>query len=326
MAEQNKSENLLPAYLITGDDELKRETVLKRLRARVADLGDISFNSDSFNGEIAQGDEIVSACNTMPFASNVRLVQVTAAEKLKKNDSEPLVAYLAEPSPTTVLALVSSGLAKNTRLYKAVAALGKTAIIDCSLQRRSDLPKTIRSLAVGHGVTISDTGAQKLVELVGENTIRLDTEIKKLALACGDKAAIGPSQVEAHVAKTAEPKPWDFVDAFAGRDSKKCIVLWQNMNSTSPHGLIAQCVTRIRELMCYKSLAMRGSADTFASVLKVPSWRVKNHSRWAHGYSSEELRAALSSAMIAEKAMKSGADPDQTFMDWVLSVTSVSRE
>ena len=42
--------NLLSAYLVNGEDELKRETVLKRLRARMDKLGDMDFNSDTFDG------------------------------------------------------------------------------------------------------------------------------------------------------------------------------------------------------------------------------------------------------------------------------------
>ena len=36
--------NLLPAYLINGEDQLKRETVLKRLRYRLQAIGDLEFN------------------------------------------------------------------------------------------------------------------------------------------------------------------------------------------------------------------------------------------------------------------------------------------
>ncbi|MFR3272419.1 MAG: hypothetical protein ACLTQI_00220 [Slackia sp.] len=96
---------LLPAYLINGEDELKRETVLKRLHARIAKLGDIDFNHDVFHGESASGDDIVSACNTVPFASDVRLVVVHAADALKKSDAEALVAYLSEPSQARCCAL-----------------------------------------------------------------------------------------------------------------------------------------------------------------------------------------------------------------------------
>lgn len=320
MKQNRTKDSLLAAYLINGDDELKREVILKRLKERVEKMGDISFNYDSFEGEAARGDEIVAACNTMPFASEVRLVQVNNADKLKKADSEPIVDYLGSPSSTTVLALISAGLAKNTRLYKAVAALGKTAVIDCSSQRKSELPKMVRQIAVGYGVVFSDAAAVRLVERVGENTVRLDAEIKKVALACADSGEVSEAQVNDLVQKTVEIKPWEFVDAFAARDLCTCLELLPYMKATSLHALMAMCTTRLRELICAKSLEARGSGHALAETLKVPPWRVKNHTTWARTFSSEELRQAIVAACETERKMKSGVDPESAFFDWVLGV------
>lgn len=124
--------DLLPAYLAVGEDALKREAVIARLKARLATMGDLSFNSDEFDGEVAEGAAIAAACNTMPFASPVRLVYVRNADKLKRADAEELVNYLKAPSATTVLACEAEKLAKNTRLYKALAAAGPKAVIDCA--------------------------------------------------------------------------------------------------------------------------------------------------------------------------------------------------
>ena len=103
--------DLLPAYLAVGEDALKREAVIARLKARLATMGDLSFNSDEFDGEVAEGAAIAAACNTMPFASPVRLVYVRNADKLKKADAEELVNYLKAPSATTVLACEAEKLA-----------------------------------------------------------------------------------------------------------------------------------------------------------------------------------------------------------------------
>lgn len=132
MTTQSKQSTLLPVYLIAGEDELKRETVMKRLYARLSKMGDMSFNSETFSGLTCTGEEVITAANTLPFASEVRLVVVNDVDKFKKADSELLVAYLKEPCETTVLALVGQKVAKNTRLYKAVFAFGGKAIIDCA--------------------------------------------------------------------------------------------------------------------------------------------------------------------------------------------------
>lgn len=313
---------LLSAYLVNGEDELKRETVLKRLRARMSKLGDMDFNSDVFDGETALGGDIVAACNTMPFASEARLVVVRNADSLRKADSEALVSYLSSPSPTTVLALVAQKLAKNTRLYKSIAALGKQAVIDCSPVKAYELPKTVRGMAVSHGITLSDAGARRLVELVGQNTVRLDAEIRKLALAHSGGQPLGPAEVERLVTRSAEPKPWDFTAAFAARDAAQCVSLLGEMESVSPHALIGMCVARLRELIAVHALAGRGQGGVkeLAAYLKQPDWRVKNHPAWARKWSSGELRVAFISAREAERAMKSGSDADAVFLEWVLSV------
>ena len=314
--------NLLPAYLVNGEDELKRETVLKRLRARMDKLGDMDFNSDTFDGETALGGDIVAACNTMPFAAEARLVVVRNADALKKADSEALVEYLTEPSSTTVLAVVARKLAKNTRLYKALAAMGKQAVIDCTPKKAYELPKTVRGMAVSHGITMSDAGARRLVELVGENTVHLDAEIKKLALAHAGGQPIGPAEVEALVTRSAEVKPWDFTAAFAARDTAECVNLLGKMESASPYALIGMCVTRLRELIAAHALAARGQggAKELAAYLKQPEWRVKNHPAWARRWTADELRRALITARDAERAMKSGTGPNDAFKDWMLSV------
>ena len=104
----------LPAYLTVGDDALKRQAVEARLVKRISALGDLSFNSDTFDGEKASGSAIVDACNTMPFASEVRLVTVRNADKLKS---------MISSDPDTVVSFFS-GLFKN--LYAKMSDLSKS--------------------------------------------------------------------------------------------------------------------------------------------------------------------------------------------------------
>ena len=53
MATSKKNDALLPAYLVVGEDSLKRQAVLARLRTRLSALGDMEFNSDDLDGETA---------------------------------------------------------------------------------------------------------------------------------------------------------------------------------------------------------------------------------------------------------------------------------
>lgn len=316
---QQSKQALLPAYLAVGEDALKRRTVLERLRKRVSELGDMEFNHDEFDGERAQGTDIAVACNTLPFASTLRLVEVSHAEKLGKQDVDVLCAYLASPNTSTVLVMSAEKLAKNSRLYKAAAAIGKNAVIDCAPMKRYELVRALRSIAVGHGITLTESAAETLVSYVGEDTVRLDSELRKLALAHVGTDPVTEREVSQLVARTNEAKPWELVDAFSARDMRGCLRLLPLLGSTSPYALIGMCTNRLRELSCAKSLDLRGEGARLAETLKVPAWRVKNHVTWSRGFSDGELKRAFTTARDCERAMKSGTDPNDAFRDWLFS-------
>ena len=198
--------DLLPVYAIVGDDKLKAKIVLERLEKRMEEFGDMNFNSTSFNGESAIGTDIVSACMQIPFASEKRFVVVKNADKLKKDDTERIVEYLENPNKTTVLAIVSKKLAKSTRLYKACAKISNTSIIDCTAPKAYKVADTLNNVARSHGGGINPNAAQKLVELVGPDTMKLDAEIQKLILSNSGQT-ITIEQVNAEVKKSAEAKP-----------------------------------------------------------------------------------------------------------------------
>lgn len=309
----------LPAYLAVGADEFKRQVVYERLTKRIAALGDLDFNLEVFSGPSTDAEALVAACNTLPFACDYRLVVVRNADKLAKPASEALISYLGAPCPSTVVYLDAVKLAKSTRLYKACLACGKKAVIDCAPKKRRELPAQVRSFAASEGVSITQAAAEELIDMVGESTVHLDTELKKMAAALGSGAVIDVEQVRQLVTRTSEPKPWFFSDALAGRDARQCLRLRAQMKSQSPFALLARSVNVVRELLIAKDMQGAGSG-AIASVLGKQEWQVRNYPRWAAGFSSHELEQALVSAALVERGMKSGGDQEGLFEEWVLGV------
>ncbi len=314
---------LLPVYLFNGDDALKQETLLKRLVARIAAQGDIDFNHTSLSAtKLETGAEVIDACLTLPFCSDYRLVVLKQIDKAKKAVIDDIASYLKDPASTTVLALTAEKLPKNLILYKTIEKIDPQAIIDCFGKRKHELPTLVRAMATKHGVTIAPDAALLLVHYVGVSTIALDSELSKLAShACSQgRGEIIERDIRDMVSRTAEVQPWELSDALGARDVQRCLELLSYMPLQSPYGLLALCLTRIRELLVAKSLEARPGSISIASVLGGPDWRYKNHQRWAHGFQENELIAALGAAAQTEYKMKTGADPNLAFEMWLMSV------
>lgn len=314
--------DLLPAYLIVGADELKRDAAVRRLRARVpADMAD--FNLDELDGaSLEEPGQLISSAQTMPFCADFRLVIVNGAGELAKTVSEAVVSYLADPNPQCVLCLVAEKLAKNTRLYKAVAKVGPHSVIDCAPLKRWELPPYVVKLAQKRGLSMDNAAAQELVERVGESTVALDNQIATLAQLVGDAGRITLADVEANVAQIAEVSPWAFADAVCERNAPRAMEMLNLMKAPSLVFLHSVLVGRLRELICAKSLDARGAASGLARELGRQSWQVKNHVRWSRAFGEEELVELLGQAAVCERALKGSQDSEAAFARFVLAMAS----
>lgn len=314
--------DFLPAYLIVGADELKRDAAVRRLRSRVpADMAD--FNLDELDGaSLEEPGQLISSAQTMPFCADFRLVIVNGAGELAKPVSEAVVSYLADPNPQCVLCLVAEKLAKNTRLYKAVAKVGPHSVIDCAPLKRWELPPYVVKLAQKRGLSMDNAAAQELVERVGESTVALDNQIATLAQLVGDAGCITLADVEANVAQIAEVSPWAFADAVCERNAPRAMEMLNLMKAPSLVFLHSVLVGRLRELICAKSLDARGAASGLARELGRQSWQVKNHVRWSRAFGEEELVELLGQAAVCERALKGSQDSEAAFARFVLAMAS----
>lgn len=314
--------DLLPAYLIVGADELKRDAAVRRLRSHVpADMAD--FNLDELDGaSLEEPGQLISSAQTMPFCADFRLVIVNGAGQLAKPVSEAVVSYLADPNPQCVLCLVAEKLAKNTRLYKAVAKVGPHSVIDCAPLKRWELPPYVVKLAQKRGLSMDNAAAQELVERMGESTVALDNQIATLAQLVGDADRITLADVEANVAQIAEVSPWAFADAVCERNAPRAMEMLNLMKAPSLVFLHSVLVGRLRELICAKSLDARGAASGLARELGRQSWQVKNHVRWSRAFGEEELVELLGQAAVCERALKGSQDSEAAFVRFVLAMAS----
>ena len=318
--------SLLPAYLIVGADEYKRSHAVERMKARLEKSGMAEFNLDERDMTRDPAiDDIVASLNTFPMGADFRLVILDGCDRLPKTVSEPLVEYLANPSPTTVCLIVANTLAKNTRLYKAVAKIDKKAIVDCTPKKAWEMPKQVVSMARAHGKVMSLAAAEALVSRAGEASRMLDNELKRLSQMI-EGPEITVDDVERLVMRTAEVKPWDFLNAVSARDMPRALELLALQPDRSEVRLFSLLVTRLRELIVAKALDARGAGRELAATLGVQSWQVKNHLTWARRYKMAELVDALSAAVDVEAALKGSRDSALALRMWVIQICSPRNE
>ena len=298
---------LKSVYLIVGGDRPKIQRALRRLRDRIGENA-----TELLSAFDASGEDAAAACNALGlFGGGQRLVVVADVDRWKAADAKAVAAYLASPSPSTVLALVGEETKKDSALGKACAKAGEVLVYDVAKRR---LPEWVGKQFAERGVTADPEACRALVEIVGEDPEALATEIDKLATWSGGDP-IGVSEVETLAAGCAEIPGYELTDAWGRRDLRGALSACQTFLdrsgdpfSRSVPGLVGLLVGHVGRVRAVQALAEEGlSARDAAARLKRHPFYVEKLYAQARNYSVDDLRTAVVRLAELDHAVKGGS-------------------
>jgi DNA polymerase-3 subunit delta len=318
--------DLKPVYLIYGSEELLLERAERRLHDRLAAVADLDFNYETFDGATAAADDVVNAANTMPFLSERRLVIVRSVEKLDPAALERLAAYAKDPAPYTCLVLVATKIARNSKLYRAVAATG--VAYEYAAPKRNEYAGEVVRLLRERGKTIAMPAAQMLVDIVGRDLRRLDVEASKLATYVADAERVVTEDVKTVAAASAEASVFELTDAVGERDVTRALRVLQRLLDAgeTPLGVEAMLARHVRALIGARALADRGvHPDAMAPEIGMAPWQARNAAKQASRYEPKELASALGGLAAAEEEMKtSPTDAGLVIERWIVKTAGAA--
>ena len=317
---------LKPVYLLSGTDRPKIEEAVRRLRARVGEGG-----SEVLSAADTSGEDAVAACNAPGlFAVGARAVVVQHVESWKAADVKAVMSYLGDPAPSTVLALVGSGLKKDSPLAKVCAKTGELLFFEVP---KSKLPNWVAERFRALGGHVDRDACRLLVDVVGENVTELETEIEKLVTWAGDET-VDVAAVEALAAGRAEVPIFALTDAWGARDVPAVLRAAESIlerpertrrdEVTRISARFAGHVQLVREV---QELAAEGlSAREAASRLRKNPYYVQKLFAQAGNFSPEELGYALARAAELDLAVKGRSKlPTELELDRALVDATLAR-
>jgi DNA polymerase-3 subunit delta len=114
------------------------------------------------------------------------------------SNREILEKYFENPCPTGILVMTVKSWPKNTKLAKKLPAIG--SLIEVEAPKRAEIPRKLIAYAQdAHSKRLDYGAADLLVELAGEDIIRLYTEVDKLAAYSANEKSITTAHVESLV-------------------------------------------------------------------------------------------------------------------------------
>jgi DNA polymerase III delta subunit len=223
------SSHASPTYALVGDDSFLQ---LQELAAIARTLPKDVQRAD-FDGETAQLADVLDELRSYSmFGGGGKLVIVRNADELLKRFREQIEDYVAAPSDSGTLVLRLSSLPKNQRIYKLIEKHGQ--IVSCDPPGEAGLVKwAVEHAKTAHQVALAPDAAKLLIEQIGRDLGRLDTEIAKLAIGA-EGGKIAAEDVRATVAFTREREMWDLTNAMAVGNTAEALRRWRQLVQADP--------------------------------------------------------------------------------------------
>lgn len=177
---------------------------------------------------------LVDAAQTMPFLTDRRVVVGRGLGAFtRKEDVASLVAYLADPLPSTALVLVYEKAPDQVKaptppksLTDAVKAVGGV-IIDVGPGNK--VAEWARAELQAAPVELDRAATDLVVDSIGEDAARLGSILQALVGAYGEGTRLTEDQVSPYLIEAGGVAPWDLTDAIDRGDVPASLAVLERM-------------------------------------------------------------------------------------------------
>lgn len=312
-------------YIFHGDEEFTRTQAVARFRAQIIEDGAGELNIVDLDGANLALHELISACNTLPFMTQRRLVIVhdmlqryenARADSAADQEAAQLAEYLSHMPETARLVFIESTLLneKNALLKRAVN-LEKGHIrafkrLDPRKpQERQALERWIAQQAQSYGVSIDRNAVALLIERVGNDLRFLDQELAKLAAWVNYQGTITVEDINLFIAPSMEANIFALVEALGQKKRQEALRALHALLADPREDalrILAMIARQIRLIMAAKELLEKEkrSSSGIARALQVPPFVAQELQKQARLFTFQELYALLKHTLEIDYGIK----------------------
>lgn len=232
-----KKDELNYIYLFKGTEEYLMDKYVETIKDKYIDenFRMINYIEIDINGTF---DDILNACETLPFMSEKKVVVIKDINELIQQDksiSDKINDYLLEVPENIILLIVdkTDKLKKTTKIYKNINK--NRGVIEFNRLDNRQLENFIKTVIERNGSKIGTEEVEYFIEKSGYITYKsektlfeLENELVKVANHSED-IDITKGDIDANILEDLDTSIFSFIDGLMNRDSRKALVIFNNM-------------------------------------------------------------------------------------------------
>ena len=308
-------------YLWYGEDRFLLQEALQVLKSSYYAADPSGSGIEQVSAKELTPAGIVERANTMSFFAN-RLLVVEDAPYFQDGqtaETEPLLAYFANPNPSTCLLFIAESVHRGRKLYKTIAQTGEVLEFT-SPKRAQEWQAWLQDEVQARGKVMSAQTAAQFIDWAGHHTGILCRELDKICLYVGERRKITDEDIREITPRSVETGIFELLDAVAGRSAPKALRALREVTQKEPALKVLSMLARqVRLLLGCDSLRRSGrNAAEVPASLKISPYEAQKVWQQAARFSTEQLSRALTDCLETDKALKTGGGDSRLLLEIML--------
>jgi DNA polymerase-3 subunit delta len=312
-----KQDTISPIYVCYGTESYLMHEFIDRLLEQLVETEHREMAVVRFDTGETPLDIIIEEAETLPFLVPSKLVLVrdsvlfASGKESGRVEHRPerLLAYMGQPSDTTVLVFIVPHEKLDERKKLVKTAKANDSVIAFTPLQAEELVKWLLKRTVSQGRTMGNQAAEELLRRAGTDMQALAAETDKLCLHAGLGGIVSLDAVQDLVPMATEQNVFRLTEELAALRTAEAITLYYDLlkQREEPIKLMALLVRQFRNMLYVKELGSQGyTPQQMASQLGLHPYAVKITGEQARKFSQERLATMLSELADLDYAMKTG--------------------
>ncbi|MDP2928866.1 MAG: DNA polymerase III subunit delta [Candidatus Omnitrophota bacterium] len=296
--------NTSPVFLLVGKEKYLKDRAISELRSSSLDSSSAELDYKVLHGRDTSADEIIGCAGTIPFFSPKRLIVVKDFEKLSKEDTSKIIAYIKNPNQHTCLILDSddaSILEDEPSIVRYARVLRFAPLSD------NELSNWIIKYLSLKSKTIDDDALDILKESKGEDLLGLSHELDKLITFVNKRKSIAKDDVESLVGRSVMASAFDIASAIGDKNISKAINIVYGLTSSGkkPYEIIGILSWFFKRILKAKLLLAKGDAESLVGQkLRIHRRGAEEFFTQVHSFSVPDIESKMNVLLDADLGIK----------------------
>lgn len=332
----NKIDN---CYIFCGTDENLIRASVEALVKKIVDPAFKDLNYVRYDGGKIDNDTILNSCETLPFMSDKKVVELYRAEFLqdgvtkagnegKKIDFGELSKYISTMPNYTVLIMYYIFDNDRDKISAKVKKLeGKATVIKIDKLKGVSLQNKVKEIFHSEGKKIDKTELNFFCSIIDNNMDIVKNEIEKL-LNYTEGRDITKEDIIALMPSKSENDIFNLVDYLSQKNIKKSIDILNELvyKGDKPAIILYMIVRQFKLLLSLRVGSDSGkSYDGLAKDLKLHPYIAEKMAKQSQKFTVNALKENLKLCVEVEKMMKSTAADEKTALEILVIKSAINK-